>query len=194
MKVILNFFILLVCFTYANAQSESSLPVDERGKLIYYEVVNLKDVSKDSLKTRTLDYIKKNSTLLKFEKIVGDTAFFAIGKMIISKTVLVMSHPSGEIMYDFQVELKQGKYRFWLTNFSFIPYQRDRYGNFVPNTTIGIPLENESGKLNATQWKEYKTQTTAFAKDFAAKFKAYMASKAPVVAPAQEKNVVSKTW
>jgi hypothetical protein len=194
MKFIINLFFLLILFANANAQSEKTLPVDERGKLIYYEVVDLKKTAKDSLKIKALGYFKKNQNSLKFKKVEGDTAFFATGKLIISKTVLVMSHPSGEVLYNFQVEVKDGKYRFWITDFNFIPYQRDRYGNFVPSTTTGIPLENEDGKLNAAQLKEYRTQTTVFANEFAAKFKAHMASKAPVAVQAQEKKVVSKNW
>ncbi|RZK84776.1 MAG: hypothetical protein EOO98_16520, partial [Pedobacter sp.] len=40
----------------------------------------------------------------------------------------------------------------------FIPYQRDRYGNFVASTTVGIPLESNPGKLNAGEWAAYKAK------------------------------------
>jgi len=176
------------------AQTENKLPVDDRGKLIYYELVDLKSTPKDSLKLRIVNYLKKKNSGLKFKTIVGDTSFIATGKIIISKTLLVMSHPSGEVLYNFQVEVKDGKYRFWLTDFNFIPYQRDRYGNFVPSTNVGIPLEENPGKLNASQWKEYLEQTASYAKDFGAKFKLYMASKTHVAVPVAENKVVKKTW
>ncbi len=194
MKCILSLFLLLTFFVNVQAQSDSSLSVDERGKLIYYEVVDLKGIKKDSLKNRLIIYFQKKPAVLKFTKIEGDTSFFATGKFVINKTVLVMSHPSGEISYNAQVEIKDGKYRFWLTDFNFIPYKRDRYGNFVPTTTTGIALENESGKINAVQLKEYKTQTAIFSKEFALKFKAHMASKVPITLPITEKRVVSKNW
>ncbi|WP_316772452.1 DUF4468 domain-containing protein [Pedobacter frigiditerrae] len=195
MKFISSFIFLLSLINLAKAQkpAEPVLPVDERGKFIYYEVVDAK-IPKDSLKIRAINYLKKQNKELKYKSAQGDTAFTANGKMIINKTLLVMSHPSGEVLFDFQIEVRDGKYRFWLTDFNFIPYQRDRYGNFVASTSVGTPLENEPGKLNATQWKEYQVQTTKYAKELAAKFKVYMASKAPIVAPPKEKTVVKKEW
>ncbi|MFA6277328.1 MAG: DUF4468 domain-containing protein [Pedobacter sp.] len=194
MKFISSLFLLLYCFVYANAQSESVLSVDEQGKLIYYEVVALKGTAKDSLKIRAINYLKKQNKDIQLKSAQGDTAFIATGKMIINKTLLVMSHPSGEILYRFQVEVKEGKYRFWLSDFSFIPYQRDRYGNFVASTTIGTPLETDPGKLNAGQWKEYHVQTAKYAKDLAVKFKQFMASKNLIAEPLPEKKVISKNW
>ncbi|TCC86932.1 hypothetical protein EZ428_22260 [Pedobacter frigiditerrae] len=195
MKFVSSFICLLCLVGLAKAQkpAESILPVDEHGKFIYYEVVNTK-IPKDSLKIRAVGYLKKQNKELKYKSAQGDTAFVASGKIIINKTLLVVGHPSGEVLFDFQVEIRDGKYRFWLTDFNFIPYQRDRYGNFVASTSIGTPLENEPGKLNNSQWKEYQVQTTQYAKELAAKFKVYMASKAPVIAPSKEKTVVKKEW
>lgn len=192
MKLISSILLFLVSFTIANAQTENALPVDERGKLIYYEVATVKTAA-DTLNTRALDFIKKSKEL-KYKKTQGDTAYTATGKLIINKTLLVMSHPSGEVLYNFQAEVKNGKYRFWLTDFEFIPYQRDRYGNFVASTTVGIPLENNPGKLNAGEWREYKAQTAKYAKDFAVKFKNFMASKTSVKVVPVEKKVVKKEW
>lgn len=193
MKFISSLLLFLGVSIIVNAQTENALPVDERGKFIFYEVVPTK-TSADTLNARALEFIKKQTKELKYKKTQGDTAFIAIGKLVINKTLLVMSHPSGEVLYNFQAEVKNGKYRFWLTDFEFIPYQRDRYGNFVASTTVGIPLENNPGKLNAGEWKEYKAQTAKYTKDFAAKFKNYMSSKAPIVIPPTEKKVVKKEW
>jgi hypothetical protein len=193
MKFTLFFVLFFVCLLKANAQQDQLLPVDEHGKFIYYEVVEAKQISRDSLKISVLDFLHKKNPNLKYKSTKGDTAFIATGKLIISKTLLVMSHPSGEVLFNFQTEVRAGKYRFWLSDFNFIPYQRDRYGNFVANTTTGIPLESGPGKLNVAQWKEYQVQTAAYAKDFAAKFKVAMAYKADNAAPA-EKKVVRKDW
>lgn len=192
MKKIQFLFLALLITSVANAQSEN-LPVDENGKLIYYEVVAMKDASRDSLKQKLDLYFKKQKEL-KVKSSKDDSTFLASGKLIINKTLLVMSHPSGEILYNFNAEVKEGKYRFWLTDFSFIPYQRDRYGNFVATTAKGTPLEADPGKLNAGQWKEYQAQTAKYAQVFAEKLKQHMASKRPIVIPAPEKKVVSKSW
>ena len=194
MKRVLNIVFLLGCLFAAKAQNESILPVDEHGKMIHYEVVDLKDVARDSLKVRLVAFLEQKGDPLKLKEIKGDTAFVATGKFVISKTVLVMSHPSGEILYQFNAEVREGKYRFWLTDFNFIPYQRDRYGNFVPSTTVGVPLESNPGKLNSGQWTAYQEQTASYAKDFAVKFKKHMASKIALSAPVAEKKVVDKKW
>lgn len=193
MKFFLSFIISLQILS-ANAQTETALPVDENGKFIQYEVVN--STSKpDLLQSRANDFIKKKSKTLKLKKSQGDTVLMATGKFVINKTLLVMSRPSGEVLYNFQVEIKAGKYRYWLTDFKFIPYMRDRYGNFVPSTTVGVPLENNPGKLNAGEWKEYKTQTFKFAKEFAIEFKNEMANATPTVTiKPVEKKVVKKEW
>lgn len=183
--------LLLVCKT-AMAQSES-LALSENGKFIYYEVVKLEGVTADLLRGRLDSYLRKQKTL-KVKSTVGDSAILASGKFVINKTLLVMSHPSGEVLYNFNAEAREGKYRFWLSDFSFIPYLRDRYGNFVATTAKPSPLEARPGKLNEGQWKEYQAQTAKYAQEFAVRLKEHMADEKPVkIAPPAQK-VVSKSW
>jgi hypothetical protein len=193
MKITLPFLLLLICSAFCSAQT-SVLPVDERGKFIYYELVGTKGIAKITLIENIIGYFKNQSKDLKLKSSLGDTVFVANGKIIINKTVLVMSHPSGEILFNFQAELKDEKYRFWLTDFNFIPYQRDRYGNFVASTNKETPLEGSPGKLNAAQWKEYQVQAKEYAQDFAIKFKNAMASQVTATTPVSEKRVVKKDW
>ncbi len=175
------------------AQSDM-LPIDERGKFIYYELVEAPGVMKEQLGERVAFFLKKQVKDLKVKAIQGDTSFVAAGKLIINKTVLVMSHPSGEVLYHFQTEVRNGKFRFWLTDFNFFPYQRDRYGNFVTTTNRGIALEDNPGKLNAAQWKEYQVQTAKHAAQFAQSFKDYMAAKMDTQVRPKENLVVRKDW
>ncbi len=174
------------------AQTES-LAINENGKFIYYEVVKLEGATSDLLMGRLDSYLKKQKTL-KVKSTAGDSAILGNGKFVINKTLLVMSHPSGEVLYNFNAEVKEGKYRFWLSDFGFIPYQRDRYGNFVATTAKPTPLEDSPGKLNEGQWKEYQAQTAKYAQDFADRLKKHMADEKPVEVPAPSKKVVSKSW
>jgi len=174
------------------AQTEA-LAIDEQGKYIVYELVAAKGISKDQLKERAITFFKIERKDLKLKSNTGDTTFSAAGKLIINKTVLVMSHPSGEVVYHFQSEVKNEKFRFWLTDFSFVPYQRDRYGNFVATTNKGTPLENNPGKLNEAQWKEYRSQTATYAIQFSKEFKNYMLNTQAKTQSAVKK-VVSKEW
>nr|WP_121273861.1 DUF4468 domain-containing protein [Pedobacter schmidteae] len=170
----LSALITFVLFGVVCFGQEKPLATDERGKLICYEVVVAKDIPKDSLTARAVDFLKKSVKTMKPKSATTDSLIHATGKMIINKTALVLSRPSGEVQYHFYAEAKDGKYRFWLTDFVFIPYQRDRYGNFVPATTVGTPLENKPGKLNAAEWNGYVKATTKAVNAFAERFKAAM--------------------
>lgn len=182
-------------FFAANSQTET-LPFDEQGKMIYYEVVLQQQAGLDTLKARALRFFKSSGKPdnIKLKPQPNDTTIVAKGKFIINKTMLAMSHPSGEINYQFWIELKAGKYRFWVNDFNFIPYQRDRYGNFVASTSIGMPLENAPTKALASTWKEYQVQTAKFAKALAQKFKAAMAKQSYNTATVEEKKVIKKEW
>ena len=164
-------------FTVVVYGQDRPLANDENGKFIYYEVQELKTVPKDSLMARAEGFFNSVKTL-KVSASKTDSLIQASGKMIINKTALVLSRPSGEVLYNFNAETRDGKYRFWLTDFEFIPYQRDRYGNFVPATSIGTPLERKPGKLNAAEWAGYVKAVTKEANILAAKFKDAMANKA----------------
>lgn len=171
---------ILLFFTMTAFAQERVLSTDDRGKLIYYEVVSIKDVPSDSLKTRVIAFLKKSPKTLKLKSADTDSLMYVTGKLIINKTALVLSRPSGEVLYNLYVETKDGKYRFWFTDFNFIPYQRDRYGNFVPSTTVGVPLETKPGKLNAGEWASYLKATTGAVNAFAERFKEAMKDKAVV--------------
>lgn len=178
MKRLVFISLFLLCKT---CFAQTPFATDERGKYIYYEVVELTGVKKDSLINRAAYFFKNLDK--KDVQILGsasDSVINARGKFVISRTSAMLSHPSGEMSYNFVAEIKNGKYRYWLTDFRFTPYQRDRYGNFVPVTGVSTPLEKSPGKLNAAVWKDYMKDAAEDAKEFGAKFKEQMATSAPV--------------
>ncbi len=189
MKFILSYITLFVCCLQVNAHTEI-LPTNELGKLIYFEIVNLKNTPKDSLKSRAINYLKT----LKIKALKTDTSILAASKMVINKTLLVLSHPSGEITYNFYAAFKDNKYKFWLSDFYFIAYQRNRYGNFVASTATGVALEKSPSKANVAEWKNYKEQITSYAKEFAVKFKQTMAGSNLKPTILTNKKVVTNAW
>jgi hypothetical protein len=123
------------------------------------------------------------------------TGIVAAGQFIIIKTALMLAHPSGELQYNFTFEMKEQKYRFWLSDFLFIPYKRDRYGNFVPSTPIGKALEDNPGKLNAGEWASYVDAARKQSAVFASQFKASLNTLRKGKTPAIKKKVIStKSW
>ena len=194
MKFLFGWSVLLFAATVCFGQ-EKPLAYDERGNLIFYEVVEMKGVSKDQLEARAKSFFKKSAKLMKFKNTIGDTLMQASGKIVITKTALVLSHPSGEVQYNFYAESKADRYRFWLTDYEFIPYQRDRYGNFVPSTVVGTPLERKPGKLNAGEWENYLKYATSQSNVIAAQFKDAMSAK-QVLAPKAKtaESISTKQW
>ncbi|KIO75734.1 hypothetical protein TH53_19015 [Pedobacter lusitanus] len=168
------------------------LEKDERGKYIHYEVITGNSVPVDSLIYRAKLFFKQK----KLTGIKSDSTFFErSGRFIINKTAFVLSHPSGELWYNLTFEIKGEKYRFWLTDFVFIPYHRDRYGNFVPSTVKGSPLEKSPGKLNAGEWSFYVSDAGRQSAAFAAEFKEYLSAvqqAKPLNKPAG--TVSTKSW
>ncbi|MEJ7560497.1 MAG: hypothetical protein WKF66_19465 [Pedobacter sp.] len=194
MKLLFSSLIFLVITSPCLAQ-DKPLPYDERGKLIYYEVVEPTKTPKDSLLTRAKAFLDADAKRYDILKIVGDTLIEAKGKMLLSKNALGMARPVGAVNYNFYAEVRAGKYRFWLTDFIFIPYMRDRYGNFIPSTTIGVPLEREQGKLRASEWLGYQKITAREAKIIGDQFKLTLATKIYTPEAPKPKNTVStKNW
>jgi len=185
--------LLVVFFVDVNAQ-EKSFSKDDTGKFIYYKVVDSQTLSKTVLLERAKNFVtslnRKNMKL----QLQNDTSVVATGKLIIDKTILVAGHPSGEVSYHFVFEVRDGKYRYWLTDFEYIPYQRDRYGNFVATTNIGTPLEKPVDKLNAGTWKDIQASTYLKAVKFGESFKKFLATDQKVAVPVKKETISTKKW
>lgn len=193
MKKYLVLIIFLATFIRLSAQ-QKQLPLDDRGKYIYYEVVDAKTVNKDSLLQRAEFFINKVYKKSMKQESSTDSSVLASGTLVIDKTLLVAGHPSGEVKYNFTVEIRSGKYRFWLTDFEYIPYQRDRYGNFVATTNIGTPLEKAPGKLNSGQWKDILGGVSVKATKFGEDFKKVLATSRSEKAKKKEETISTKKW
>lgn len=193
MKVFILAFLLL--FTSKLFAQQKEFPLDDRGKYIYYEMIEGQKASADSLLKKASSFVE-----LKYKKtfksiIVNDAELNAEGKSVLDKSVLIANRPIGEITYHFQFEVKAGKYRFWLTDFLFIPYQRDRYGNYVAFTSIGTPLETNPGKLNSGEWKAIISSAYEKSEAIAKDFKEFLAKKTvPVTKKVTQKVISTDNW
>lgn len=192
-----GFLLLLVIFVPLSSlaqkdKTEDEMTRDENGKYIYYEIVEKGITSTDSLNERAKVFLKAK----KLKAISTESSqLSANGKLVINKTAFMLAHPSGEVLYNFVFEAKEGKYRFWLTDFVFVPYARDRYGNFVPAGVKGTALESNPGKLNAGEWASYISAANKQSAAFATEFKAYLAANPKVKTVVKPKNAVStKSW
>jgi hypothetical protein len=192
MKTLL-FGLVIVLFAKNTFAQQDLLSFDEHNKYIYYQVVNMPGIPADSLHERG-EYFLKVVYPKTVVKNLSAEALLGEGKFITYGGVSVMRHEKGEIAYQVNIEFKDQKYRFWLTGFVFTPYQRDRYGNFVPQQGVEIPLETAISKLDKKELDSYLDETGAFCKQWGDKLKIYML-KTP--APKKEetvKKVVTDKW
>lgn len=186
--IIVIICILSVKFTYAQ---QDLLSFDEHNKYIYYQVVDMPGISADTLYTRGLYFIKTVYPKLKF-KTTNGKSISGDGKFTTYNNISILKHESGEIAYLLNIEFKDQKYRYWLTDFTFTPYVKDRYGNFVPKLGNDIPLEIIQSKLDKKDSDNYLDETGTFCKQFGEGLKQFL-----VNAPKKEettKKIVIDKW
>jgi len=190
--------ILVILFSICSSglfAQQKNFSKDDQGKFIYYKVVDSVTANKNVLTSRASKFVNDFYKKQLKQSSATDSSVLANGKVVIDKTLLVVGHPSGELSYQFSFEARDGKYRFWLTDFGFVPYKRDRYGNFVASTTISTPLEKPVGKLNAGEWAAIQESAYSKALQFAVDFKKYMATDAPVQPKIKKAEPIStKQW
>lgn len=147
----------------------------------------------DTLMQRGLKFLKAAypKTTVKQDNAVKTEG---VGKFLVYGGLSVLKHEKGEIAYQLNIEYKDQKYRFWVTGFVFTPYQRDRYGNFVPQQGIDIPLEQAMAKLDQKDAGGYLDETGAFCKQFGEKLKLYLSRLPEPKKVETTKKVVTDNW
>jgi len=175
---------------------KSLLALDEHAKYIYYQVASQPGATADSLDKKALAYIKENLPKGRLTR-NGDSSAILKDKFMVYSVLAFARHESGEIKFTFTIECKNAKYRYWLTDFVFTPYEKNRYGVFVPVNGIEIPLEKSSSRVDKKELEGYFDQTGAFCKQWGDQLKSYMLLDHPInQKPSQEpvKKVVTDKW
>jgi hypothetical protein len=190
MKRILILLLLSIYAKITLAQKELSF--DEHNKYIYYQVVDMPGLTKDTLLSRGLLFLK--STYPKTKVAATANQITDKGKFLVYGGASILKHENGEITYLLTIECKDQKYRYWITDFVFTPYQRDRYGNFVPEQGINIPLESASSKLDKKEADLYVQEAGMFCKEVGAQLKLYITEARASKKPEITKKVVTDNW
>ena len=170
--------------------------MNEQNKYIYYQVVDMPGFTADSLTKNALYFVKSVYRNIKFKQQSSTDNITLVNKFLPYNVMSFSKHESGEIDYSFNVECKDNKYRYWLTDFTFTPYEKNRYGVFVPKLGINMPLETAISRLDKKELEGYLDQTGTFCKQTGEKLKKYMTEGAKSNKPAQQpvKKVVTDKW
>ncbi len=187
--------VLLLGFQSAFAQ-KSLLGLDENNRYIYYQVVDRPGLAADSLGKLALGFVT-SSFANKKEKSANDSSIKVRAYFETYSALAFAKHESGRITFELSIECRNNKYRYWITDFVFTPYERDRYGMFVPVVGKDVALENAKIKLDKKELEGYLDQTGTYCQDIGTRLKLYMQldhhSKIKG-SPDQSKKIVTKNW
>ena len=85
-----------------------------------------------------------------------------------------VKHEDGELTYTLHIEFKDAKYRFWLTEFAYTPYQRNRYGVYAKVPGGETPLEDLKKKDNGKAIDNYLDQIAKYGKQTGEEIKLFL--------------------
>ena len=154
-----RFLFLLSNILYFNTTSigqENIFPFDEAGNILYYEVVETPGNNVEELTKKTREYLKAWYELKdkKFEKVIArknsyisydqENNSFACKLEYVVYPGRFLKHAKGAVSYNLIIELKDNKYRYYLNNFVYHPYELNRYGKYVPASGKSVSLNTIS--------------------------------------------------
>lgn len=191
MKKIVFALLCLMTAKIASAQKEL-LVLNEQNKYIYYKVVDQAVYPADTLQARAAHLIKIYPRF----KVTADKSpdVAGTGSYLVMNTMAIVKHIDGEVKFTINVECKDQKYRYWLTDFVFLPYKVDRFGNPVAQPGIEIPLEKAQDKLTKKQTQDVLYQTAVFCKQFGDKLEQRVKNQPAPKAEKEVKKVVTDKW
>ena len=149
-------FLLSFVYLLSAAQTVMPLPTDEFGRITYQQVVEIEDAPQELLFVNAYNYLEslvENHKNLKVDPQCNQdsTEIYLPLEYTVYNDFPIHS-PHGTISYLFTVAVKDGKYRYTATNFSFQYLKRNRYGRFAKVKGKYKPLEDPIFKGNQKLW------------------------------------------
>lgn len=158
LKMIILLFLSTVLFS-ATAQ-DIPFPINDIGKYEFGDVVELHGIDKEKLFQNGQKFMKKVKVLNSKKKFyVEEKENYGIsnrGSFYVYRLGSVKKGIAGAVEYDVHLEIKDGKYRYTVTNFMFNEYQKNRYGKYEPLKGKYTPLEMEVSSLNKKEWEKQR--------------------------------------
>jgi hypothetical protein len=189
-------FFSLICllFTQLASAQKDSLQIDEGNNYIYYRVIDKPSLSADTLYKRGRDFASAFNTTAKPLKGKAENTLNTSGKLIVYSGVSLMRKEGGEISYTINIQTKDQRYRYRISNFIFKPYQRDRFGNMVLTPGVEIPLEKMNTKYGKKETDNYLDQVANFCINTSAKIKQAMDKQPTLKNTDRVKKISTENW
>jgi hypothetical protein len=195
-KVVVVLLLMMISAGSVLAQADT-LALDENNKFIYYQVVQQPGTTADTLYTMAALFLKKAYPKDRLKAVKTDKVNLTLnasGGVLVSKKSMIAMHEDASVGFNFVVEIKDGKYRYWFTDFVVTPYERDRYANYVPVAGKNYPLEKASGKLSVGDYNGYLKKVLANCREIGAILKSYTKNDPAEVKNLKNKTSVPKEW
>ncbi|MFD0764729.1 DUF4468 domain-containing protein [Mucilaginibacter lutimaris] len=193
MKRIFFSLVCLLCAQLAFAQKDS-LAFDEGNNYIYYRVIDKPALTADTLYNRAWGFAASLNTATKPAKGQAENTLNTSGRFLVYNGVSLMRKEAGEISYTLNIQTKDGRYRYRISNFVFKPYQRDRFGNMVSIPGIEVPLEKMEGKYGKKDADNYLDQVAAFSIATGSKLKTAIDKLPVIVKKDAVKKISTQNW
>ncbi|MDX2188888.1 MAG: DUF4468 domain-containing protein [Bacteroidota bacterium] len=133
---------------------------DQEGKIIFYEIVTVDTVSRDTLWKNARVWLRSLLTE-KGDKVTSEEFMFGTLEASTSFNVFIPSViskiPHGKISYDVILEIKDKKYRYTFTNFKFYKYKQNRQLKYDLTKEMK-PLEDEKYFGSQGVWNSHRAE------------------------------------
>lgn len=155
----MRFVLLMSCslflFSATQAQNNKSKK-DTVAKVIYSEIVKVDSANRFDLYKKAVQWVQKQKFEVKEEdaltgKVVAKNRF----EVVTDKGVL--AKPNGDFTHEVLIDVKDGKYRYTFTNFTYRQYKQDRNLKYVPVKGTK-PIEESNAPGWKKQWGKNKMQ------------------------------------
>jgi hypothetical protein len=192
MKVLTTLLLLLTPLLRISGQG---LPTGENGRVVFYEVVQTDPLPKEALYANAVKWLAEKLPSWQDET-NGDTAayrFTAAYEFPVYAKGYVSKQLHGTITCRLVLQIKDSRYRFYLSDFVFHYYHMDRTYKMVP-TGKTKPLEDLKAPGWQNTWEGHREAAGKAANNLAAGLKASMKNKTPEEEKIAKSAAISEKW
>ena len=155
-------FLFLNLFPLLLVGQESLFPLNEKGKIAFEEEVQVEGLGKEALFVNAVNYfgkVKKAGERKARKPELDPEGLTKEGSFYVYKEGLFTPQIHGEVRYRIRIEPTGRGYTYSISDFVFIFYERNRYGQFAPVNGKVKPLEDEKYAGMQDLWLEHKKVT-----------------------------------
>ena len=186
--------LLLLLLPLAPVFGQAALPLDEHGKVVFYEVVDREGTPKEALYAAALGWLGANAPEYQEQRETDGTAyrFTATRQFPVYAKGYVSKQLHGTISYQLTLEIKDGRYRYYCNDFVFHYHKIDRTYKMAP-TGQTKPLEDPKAPGCQITWKSHREAVVKMMNALEADLKNALQPKAPEVKIAKS-TTVTENW